>query len=84
MATSKQADIQHASCNAVPLVWGSLRLAPTTKERKCFNNTIIGKPVTLSVKIKHFAYFIKNEIITSEFQQSVHLLLITMIHTFIF
>ena len=28
MATSKQAELHtHASCNGVPLVWGSLRLA---------------------------------------------------------
>ena len=30
MATSKQTDIHTHVCNAVPLVWGSLRLAPIT------------------------------------------------------
>ena len=33
MATNKQASIHtHAVCNAVTLVWGSLRLAPTNKQ----------------------------------------------------
>ena len=27
----------HASCNAVPLVWGSLRLAPITKPVQCYS-----------------------------------------------
>ena len=31
MASRRQTDLRtHASCNAVTLVWGSLRLAPTT------------------------------------------------------
>ena len=29
MATSKQTDMHMHLCNAVPLVWGSLRLSPT-------------------------------------------------------
>ena len=61
MATNKQASIHtHAVCNAVTLVWGSLRLAPTNKqnddgkETANFGPGAYGTPMSCSLPTKRF------------------------------